>query len=104
MGDKSRITTEFVIESDEKLSLEQLSDAINAEINFITQLVEQELLEPHGEQPEEWQFDIICYRRAKRAYSFHRDLDVNMAGIALALDLLDKIERLESELNKVHND
>ena len=103
MAKKSRTVAEFTIETDEKLNLEQLSDAINAEIDFIMQLVEQELLEPQGKKAEEWQFDIICYKRAKRAYSFHRDLDVNMPGIALALDLLDKIERLEHELNSIHN-
>ncbi|MCH9744152.1 MAG: chaperone modulator CbpM [Gammaproteobacteria bacterium] len=101
MAKKSRTVSEFVVETNETFNLEQLSDAINAEIDFITQLVEHELLEPEGSTAKEWQFDIVCYQRAKRAYSFHNDLDVNMAGIALALDLLDKIERLEKQLNQL---
>ena len=102
MSKSSQFVSEFVANSDIKLSLEQLCDALNTEKNFIRQLVEQDLITPKGDE-KEWQFDIICYKRAKSACSFYHDLDVNMAGIALALDLLDKIERLEHELNNASN-
>lgn len=98
MSNRSRISTEFVIETDERLSLEDLCEAINSNSDFIISLIEQDLLEPHGNEPASWEFDLVCYKRAKRAASFHHDLEINMPGIALALDLLDKIDRLESEL------
>jgi chaperone modulatory protein CbpM len=100
MSKSSQSVSEFVANSDIKLSLEQLCDALDTKQSFILQLVEQDLITPKGNE-NEWQFDITCYNRAKSACSFYHDLDVNMAGIALALDLLDKIERLEHELNNV---
>ena len=98
MSSRSRISTEFVVETEGKLSLEDLCEAINSNSDFVISLIEQDLLEPHGSDPTNWQFDLVCYKRAKRAASFHHDLEINMPGIALALDLLDKIDRLESEL------
>ena len=82
-----------------KLTLDELAETLQVRHEIIIEMVELNLIEPKGDAPKQWEFDDLCLKRAKTAASFHRDLEVNMQGIALALDLLDKIERLEQRLN-----
>jgi chaperone modulatory protein CbpM len=56
------------------------------------------VLQPAGQQPQEWRFTGAALRRARLAQRLAQDLEVNMPGVALALDLLDQIERLQAQL------
>ena len=87
-----------LIERSSPLNLDELAQAVHLRAEMIVEMVEYHLLEPEGQSPTNWQFDDINFKRAKIAASFHRDLEVNLQGIALALDLLDKIDRLEQRL------
>ncbi|WBV66483.1 hypothetical protein PGH44_03130 [Legionella pneumophila] len=37
-------------------------------------------------------------RRLESAFRLHRDLGINLPGVALALDLLEKIDQMHHEL------
>lgn len=87
------------IENNTALSLTEISIATRTQENFIIELVEHQILSPKGESQEEWAFDDICLRRARIAQSFYRDLEVNLAGLCLAFELIDKIDRLKKEIN-----
>ena len=87
--------TAIVIEETNPLTFEELCHALQTENDFVIQLVEQNILTPHGTLQTEWGFDAYNFKRAKTAVSFYHDLDINFNGIALALDLLDEIERLK---------
>ncbi len=89
------IITAIVIEETNPLTFEQLCQALQTEQQFIIELVENDILKPHGNEYTQWQFDSYNFKRAKTAASFYHDLEVNLNGIALALDLLDEIERLK---------
>jgi chaperone modulatory protein CbpM len=43
-------------------------------------------------------------RRARLAVRLERDLEVNLAGVALALDLLEEIDRLRRALGSRHSE
>lgn len=90
-----------LIDPDELLTLQELCHALQAPEDIIIELVEYQLIEPKGAHQQEWHFDSISFKRAKTAVSFHRDLEVNMPGVALALDLLDQIEELRLQLEQV---
>ena len=60
--------------------------------------MEYGILEPLGKQGRHWRFRANSVKRARVAMRLHRDLGVNLAGAALALDLLERIERLDSRL------
>jgi chaperone modulatory protein CbpM len=47
-----------------------------------------------GGERTHWRFSGRSLHRAQVARRLHEDLDVNLPGIALALDLLEEIERL----------
>ena len=58
------------------------------------------VIEPIGQSPQEWQFDGTSLRRARVALRLTHDLEVNLAGVALALDLLDQIDELRARLKR----
>ena len=80
------------------LTLIELVEVIGVETTFIYELVEFDVLQPAGEDPEQWLFDLIALQRAKTAQRLRRDLEVNAAGIAVILDLLEQIEILKKRI------
>jgi len=66
--------------------------------SFIVELVEEGVLAPVGREPHHWRFSGIHMRRARVALRLQRDLGVNTAGAALALQLLDEVEELRARL------
>lgn len=81
----------------EPLSFAELCRALQTEQQFVIELVELHVLTPYGNNYTEWYFDSYNFKRAKIAISFYRDLEVNLNGIALALDLLDQLDRLPKD-------
>ena len=59
-------------------------------------MVEEGILTPRGERVGHWRFTSDSIRRSRLALRLQRDLDLNLAGAALVLNLLDRIGRLES--------
>ncbi len=49
-------------------------------------------------------FQETCLVRVRSALRLHRDLGVNLAGIALALDLMEELENLRSQLKIMRHD
>jgi chaperone modulatory protein CbpM len=62
----------------------------------LASLIEIGILEPSG--PEPWRFECRDLRRLQSAQRLVRDLDVNLAGAALILDLLDERAELSARI------
>lgn len=90
-----------IIDENNSLTLEEMSRAVNAEHDLIIQLVDYHIIQPKGTSQNEWQFDHICLKRTRLARNFYYDLEVNLAGIALLIDLLEKIELLEADIMRL---
>lgn len=88
----------LVLEEEIHLTLVELCQAARVPEQEIRAWVIEGVLEPEGGTPEEWRFAGASLRRARTALRLARDLEVNLAGIALALDLLDEINSLRSRL------
>ena len=56
------------------------------------------VLEPHGRGLEDWTLRSVQIARAKKARRLNRDLGVNVAGLAVILDLLDERDALRRRL------
>ena len=70
------------------------SCAITAET--VEALMEYGILEPLGKQGRHWRFPANSVKRIRVAMRLQRDLGVNLAGAALALDLLERIDQLKA--------
>lgn len=78
------------------LTFAELRAACGISDDFIRSLREYDIICIQGEIPEQWVFDLTQLRRIKTAIRLQRDLEVNLAGIALVLDMLDELEELRN--------
>jgi len=86
-----------VIEED-SLTLGQLCRACGVHADWIISLVEEGIIEPQGEDIRLWRFSGASLVRARIALRIQRDLGVNLAGIALVLDLIEELEGLRAHM------
>lgn len=63
----------------------------------VLEIVEHGIVEPAGLTPDQWQFDADALAIVKRAFRLQAELQIEWAGIALALQLLDKLEQLRAD-------
>jgi chaperone modulatory protein CbpM len=87
-----------VVEEDVQMTLADLCRACDAERELVLQLVEHGVIEPLGDGPQAWVFAGASLRRTRVALRLLRDLELNLPGAALAVDLLDQIARLQRAL------
>jgi len=81
-----------VLEDETELSLADLCQACRLPAERIFELVEEGLIEPQGRDPVHWRFRGISVWRVRCAQRLGDDLGVNVAGAALALDLLEELD------------
>jgi len=93
-----QILNGILIDEQTELSLNDLCKACSSSAEWIIELVEEGALEPIGYVQTQWRFSGNSLKRARTAMRLQHDLGLNLAGIALALDLLEQIETLESRL------
>lgn len=91
------VQTGTVIE-DDNLTLEQLYDACGVQPDWVISLIEESIIEPQGDETHLWRFSGASLARVRSALRLQRDLGVNLAGIALALDLMEELEHLRARL------
>lgn len=87
-------------EEDLQLTLVELCRVCRAPEEQVRVWVVEGVLTPIGAAPHEWRFTGASLRRARLAASLTRDLELNAPGVALALDLMDQIEALKSQLRR----
>jgi chaperone modulatory protein CbpM len=80
------------------ITLEELTRLCGVSHELLRSMVGEGMLRPSGTRPEEWRFSGLQVRRARRAVRLQRDLELNLAGAALALDLLEEIESLRMRI------
>lgn len=81
------------------LTVTELTRVCGVSREQVERMVGEGMLRPRGAAPEQWCFSGLEVRRTRRAVRLQRDLDLNLAGAALALDLLEEIERLRARLH-----
>jgi chaperone modulatory protein CbpM len=86
-----------LIEDTCALDLATLSRLCRLDEAWLIELVEAGLLKPAGPEtrPQHWRFDGIQLGRARRAYRLQRDFEASQAALALMMQLLDEVERLQ---------
>ena len=92
--------TGIVPEDPLELTLEEVCRACAVQSEFIVELVEEGVLAPAEPEPERWRFTYTHMRHARVALHLQRDLGVNLAGAALALELLEEVEALRARLER----
>jgi chaperone modulatory protein CbpM len=87
-----------IFEEYAKLNLDELSRLCAVDRTYIVELVEEGVLSVVEVDASEWRFSGAALRRARTALRLQRDLEINLPGVALALELLEELEALRREL------
>lgn len=87
-----------ILEELADLTLEDLCRACDAHADLVAELVEESAIVPLGHGRPSWRFAGVHLRHARVAVRLQRDLGVNAAGAALALQLMDELERLRERV------
>ncbi len=88
------ITEEFTY------SLKEVCEICHVHAEVIIEMVEHGVLEPQGKSMTKWRFSNAQMQRSRRALRLQKDLQLNLPGVALSLDLLERIDQL---LSRIHS-
>jgi len=88
-----------IVEEVTILTTSELGRLCTVEVRRIVELVEEGILTIDGESGGEWRFAPPSLRRARTALRLQQDLDINLAGVALVLELLEEIADLRRHLS-----
>ena len=89
--------TGIIFDQSTILSIKDLSRMCQVDERHIVEFVEEGVLNVI-EVSSEWHFTGDALRRARLAVRLERDLELNLAGVALALDLIEELQQLRREL------
>jgi chaperone modulatory protein CbpM len=76
------------------LTLREVCEVCRVEEVRVVEMVTEGIAEPLDAEAGSWTFSGVAVTRIRTAHRLQQDLHVNLAGAALALDLLEEIERL----------
>ncbi len=92
----TKLLSGIVLDEETMLSLGDLCNACSRHAEWVVELVDEGILQPVGRNQDQWRFPGTSLQRAHIAMRLQRDLEINLAGVALALDLMDEIESLRA--------
>ena len=82
----------------ETLTLSELTIFCDANADWVFTLVEHGVVTPVIRTAPEWEFTAAHIARARKAARLMRDLGLNVAGVALVLDLIEERDALVRKL------
>ena len=97
-----------IFEKETELSLADLCRVCHMPAERVIELVQEGVIEPLApepmrREPARWRFRGISVRRVRCAQRLERDLGINVAGAALAIELLEELERLRARLRRLED-
>jgi chaperone modulatory protein CbpM len=87
-------------ENPDGLTSAELCLRCDLSVDQLKELVDEGLIEPWLQVEGQWRFQAASLPRVHHALRLQRDLGVNWAGAALALELLDELKRLRALLRR----
>ncbi len=81
-----------------ELTLEDICSTCGLSREEIATYVAEGVVDPHGSQSVHWRFSRLSVVLVQRARRLERDLGLNAAGAALAMQLMAEIDGLRNRL------
>lgn len=105
MTETSNTTQQVDIVTDfPALSTDDLGLICNLSPDQVVAYVAEGIVVPLGSEPGQWRFSRLSVITIQRAHRLERDLGLNLAGVALALELMDEVEALKQRLARYEPD
>jgi chaperone modulatory protein CbpM len=85
-----------LVDDKKELTLAQVCKICQLTPMEIIEMINEGIVDPVGQHKKDWRFSYENVVRIRKVNRLLNDLSLNLAGAALVLHLLDKIEQLES--------
>ncbi|MDP3706338.1 MAG: chaperone modulator CbpM [Legionellaceae bacterium] len=95
---KTTITVGVLVDEQHSVTFIDVCERQGIAEEALLELLEHGLLSEVKRPSKQLMFDLTMLNRIHSACRLHADLGINSPGIVLALELMDKLERLQSEL------
>lgn len=92
-----------IVDNSVTFTLQEMCDICGVSEQFVVEMVEFGILEPQGNTMGNWRFSAVSLRRSKRAVRLQHDLELNLAGVGLTLDLLEELERHRERIEQLEH-
>ena len=89
-------------ELDEPLTFEMVADIVGARRSLVVRLAQQGLIDTVDDESGEQFLPRRTVIRLRRMQRLRRDLGVNVAGAAVILDLVNRLNEMNRELARLH--
>ncbi len=83
------------------LTIEEVCENCQLSEIEIKSYVEEGIIEVEGHETGSWRFSETTIVQVKKASRLKKDLGLNPAGVAVALELMSRIEDLEKRLYEI---
>ena len=80
------------------VELTELCRICHAPTQLIIEMVEYGMLVPKGNNIPEWQFTGSAITRIKTVMRLQQDLEVNLSGAAVIVEMIEELEQLRREV------
>jgi chaperone modulatory protein CbpM len=87
-------TSVVLLDESVEFSLTELCSVCRITEEIVVEIVAEGIVEPAGRDRDHWRFSGIALTRVQRVLRLQQDFGVNLPGAALALELLEEVERL----------
>jgi chaperone modulatory protein CbpM len=84
-----------------EIELDELAGATGLTVEEIVELVEYGVFEPLGGARVEWRFSARSITLGRSASRLRADFELGVPGVALVAALLERIEELKAEVNRL---
>ncbi len=92
-----------LLDEGQDYGLKEVCEVCGVHAEYVVEMVEAGIVEPLGDRPATWRFSALSVMRSRKALRLQRDLEINFAGLAVALDLLDEVETLRHEVTSLRH-
>ncbi|MDX1458943.1 MAG: chaperone modulator CbpM [Marinobacter sp.] len=83
-------------------TLREICERGDVHAEYVIELVSYGVINPMNEgEAREWQFDVRSLVRLQKAQRLQRDLKLNLPGLAMSLELLDDVQELRREVDRL---
>jgi chaperone modulatory protein CbpM len=88
------VISAMLLDDSVEFSLADLCSLCSVSEEIVVEIVAEGIVEPLGRDKAQWRFSGIALTRVQRVVRLQHDFGVNLPGAALALELLEEVERL----------
>jgi chaperone modulatory protein CbpM len=88
------VISAVLLDESVEFTLPELCSLCSVTEELVIEIVAEGIVAPVGNDQAQWRFSGIALGRVQRVIRLQQDFGVNLPGAALALDLLEEVERL----------